>query len=746
MTTIELKNQLPGRKFITVWIISFLLVMLVCLLMADNYRSRLKLQRDAQLEFLRSTRHVAYSLESFFEERIYELNTLAGSRAIVSCLANPSEMSVRDGSQLSMAPANENLDYILKNKKIAGNLIYHRFMLVGHDGKVLLDRFGASPKPDPAAVDLYSVFNGKPEQGIFSLKRNDHVVAVISVPCYRDEKYVASLLTIVNTDSIIRQMRGPASDDIKTTMILDGTDLCLLNRSPDTKVRLSILDRNLPVSQELFAVEADNHVRYLFARVPIQNTPFIMLNSARSDIFPAENPREILAAMVIVTALLFVSGIYAYRGAVINLILNVRLEEENIRQQALEKVNRQLKREVSHRRHKEVLLVEKESLLRATIESTAEGILVVDCNGQIADWNRSFRDIWKFPDIKPLVTLSEMKEFLLEQARDCELFIRQFSALYDTTQRFSGTLTLDSGSVIEYSARPLQVRNTPWGRVWTFRDITVHKWAEDSLQAAKDAAEQSNKAKTEFLANMSHELRTPLNAVIGFAEVLHGESLSESQNGYVENIHRSGINLLEMLDNLLLYSDIEAGRVTREIRKCGLWDMINRAKKRIRAALLKKNLQLDVICEKETPLDFDSDPYLITRILSAILDNACKFTEQGQIVVTISYFVYDYQPFIRFVIQDTGIGIPQDKLETIFEVFTQADGSMSRKYGGMGTGLTVVKKLVWLLGGKIQVQSEVGEGTTVTVTLPIKDNNTDSQACASDGNNQTVAAGNSSRV
>jgi signal transduction histidine kinase len=314
-----------------------------------------------------------------------------------------------------------------------------------------------------------------------------------------------------------------------------------------------------------------------------------------------------------------------------------------------------------------------------------------------------------------------MKDFFLERTQHSESFINEFCALQDTTERFSGILTFQSGAIVEYSARPMAVLNTVWGRVWTFRDITIHKCAEKTLELAKEAAEKSNKAKTEFLANMSHELRTPLNSIIGFSEVLKEETLDDSQKTYVENINKSGINLLELLDNLLLYSDIEAGSVTKEIQQCNLWEIVNRAKKKAHAGFQKKGIHLDVICEKDLPTTFYSDSQMITKILTALLGNACKFTDKGDILLTILPLFENRRPWIQFVVRDSGIGIPEDKLKIIFEAFTQADGSMSRKYGGLGTGLNITQKLVRLLGGKIQVQSECGKGTTFTVTLPIQE-------------------------
>jgi nitrogen-specific signal transduction histidine kinase len=721
ITKSELIKRLPGRKFFAVWGIALLLGGLVCFLMVDNFRSRLKLQQINKQEFLHYTENIATGLVYFFEERTYELNTLAGSRIITTYFENQAMgMSMEYGLKASLASAQESFCDILKQRKIADISIYQCFMLVGRDGKTLLDCSWTGQKPGKSPAELRSVFDGKPKASILLLENNDHSYVVMSVPCYFKGDYVATLLTIVNPDSVIHQMGNRDNFSGKNLLILDSRSKSLVNKDPVTTAYLSKF-RNTTASfpEKLFYSEDKNRNLFLFVNIPIPGTPFCVLNSIAGDYFDTGNPWKMLSAMVMLAVVLFGGGIFIYRSAARNLILQVRLEEKNNQQQMLEQVNLQLKREVSQRRQNEILLSEKETLLWATLESTTEGILVINRNGQIASWNRSFREIWKLPEMKPLVTLPEMKEFFLERTQHSESFINEFCALQEGAERFSGTLTLQSGSVIEYCACPMKVCEAIQGCVWTFRDITIHKNAERTLQIAKEAAEKSNKSKTEFLTNMSHELRTPLNSIIGFSTVLNEEPLDDSQKTYVGNIYKSGISLLEMLDNLLLYSDIEADSVSKELQQCSLRDIVDCAKNKVWAKVQNKGLHLDIVCEKETPAVFYSDSQKITKILTAILDNACKFTDRGSICLAISPVCRDHQYWIQFTVKDTGIGIPADKLQDIFEAFMQADGSMTRKYGGIGTGLAIAQKLTELLGGEIQVQSEQGKGTTFTVTLPI---------------------------
>jgi len=231
-------------------------------------------------------------------------------------------------------------------------------------------------------------------------------------------------------------------------------------------------------------------------------------------------------------------------------------------------------------------------------------------------------------------------------------------------------------------------------------------------------AEKANVAKSQFLANISHEIRTPMNAIIGFGEVLAEEPLAETQKGYVNLILDSAKRLLLLINDILDFSRIEAGRMTVEKTECDIQELVANIESLMRPEATAKNLEFDVVCEQNASLLIQSDKLKIHQCLINLVSNAIKFTEQGKVRLTVDAITQNDEQFIKFEVSDTGIGIPADKHEAIFEVFTQADGSMTRKYGGTGLGLAVTRQLAKLLGGSIEFVSEAGKGSKFTLLIP----------------------------
>lgn len=228
----------------------------------------------------------------------------------------------------------------------------------------------------------------------------------------------------------------------------------------------------------------------------------------------------------------------------------------------------------------------------------------------------------------------------------------------------------------------------------------------------------ANKAKSEFLANMSHEIRTPMNAIIGFSDILADEDLTAEQKQDVNLIRESGHNLLTLIDDILDFSKIEAGQLNTEIIDCSLAKLLNTVGPLMRPTAIKKGLEFGIVEDSGLPAQIRSDPTRLKQCLINLIGNAIKFTNEGHVWVKVSLEEYEGKPYIRFDVADTGIGIPKEKQETIFEAFTQADGDTNRKYGGTGLGLTITKQLVELLGGELGLTSEAGKGSVFSFTIP----------------------------
>ncbi len=244
----------------------------------------------------------------------------------------------------------------------------------------------------------------------------------------------------------------------------------------------------------------------------------------------------------------------------------------------------------------------------------------------------------------------------------------------------------------------------------------------EDFRLAKNDAEMASLAKSQFLANMSHEIRTPLNAVLGFSELLIRSNLTEEQRKYLQTISSSGRLLLSIINDILDISKIEAGKFHLESIDFNIREMVESTFVIVKEKVEGKNIELKWHIESDVVDWYKSDPTRLSQILVNLVGNAAKFTEKGSISLLVTReksLDIDKKHGLRFKVSDTGIGIPQDKLKLIFEPFTQADNSTTRKFGGTGLGLTICRTLTKMMGGDIWVESEFGKGSDFIFTVVV---------------------------
>ncbi len=245
-------------------------------------------------------------------------------------------------------------------------------------------------------------------------------------------------------------------------------------------------------------------------------------------------------------------------------------------------------------------------------------------------------------------------------------------------------------------------------------DVTQLEQNKVDLRLAKDEADAANKAKGDFLANMSHEIRNPMNAIVGFTDILR-RGLEDSEavrTTYLDTIHASGTHLVELINDILDFSKIEAGKLELEIRECSPYQIMAEVVNVLKIKAEQQSLELSIQVRGRIPETIQADPTRLRQILMNLVGNALKFTAEGGVTIVASVVEKDGLPFLRFEVNDTGIGMTKEQMGRLFQEFMQADSSVTRRFGGTGLGLAISKRLTEAMGGQIAVDSEIGVGST----------------------------------
>jgi PAS domain S-box-containing protein len=384
-------------------------------------------------------------------------------------------------------------------------------------------------------------------------------------------------------------------------------------------------------------------------------------------------------------------------------------------------------RDITMQKQFEEALARERDLLRTLMDHLPDLIYVKDAQGRFLTVNEAQRQLLRADSIEDVVGKTTYdftpRQLAEEYSADDAIVLKSGEALIDREERFWD----DHGDQRWLSTTKVPLRDASGqvvGLVGIDRDITLHKQAEQQLLAAKEAADAANRAKSDFLANMSHEIRTPMNAIIGMTELLLDTRIDATQRDYLRMVKESGDALLSLLNDILDFSKIEAGKLELEVLPFDVRECVGNAVRSLALRAHKAGLELAFHIAPDVPQWVCGDMVRLRQVLVNLVGNAIKFTSEGEVVVDVGCARNEPNEVeLQFGVRDTGIGIPHDKCEKIFEEFQQADTSTTRKYGGTGLGLAITSRIVDIMRGHIWVESEVDTGshfqfTAVFGTVP----------------------------
>lgn len=375
--------------------------------------------------------------------------------------------------------------------------------------------------------------------------------------------------------------------------------------------------------------------------------------------------------------------------------------------------NSDLNTEVKRLAEKELEAVTQELKSYKLALDKTSGVIVFGTDGIISFANENSAEICRDKDIKligkhisEINACYEDKTFLNEMWEDIskgEVWKKEIIS------------NAENGNIYWTDILVVPIKNEegkPFKYVKILTDITDRKLAEEDLKSAKEAAEKAIFAKDSFLANMSHEIRTPMNAIIGFTDLLAQTNLSSQQSEFVTNVQTAGDNLLLIINDILDLSKIESGMLVIESNPFNLKNVLKHVYDLLKVKAQQKGLDFNLFLDADMPEVVMGDKGRINQIVMNLAGNAIKFTEKGEVTISVKKIIEtDKKYTLKFLVKDTGIGIPENKLKTIFDRFTQAEDSTTRRFGGTGLGLNIVKQLLDMLGSEIEVKSKEYTGS-----------------------------------
>ncbi len=396
--------------------------------------------------------------------------------------------------------------------------------------------------------------------------------------------------------------------------------------------------------------------------------------------------------------------------------------EQRVRDRTAElaSANEELKREIADRKRAEEDLAYERFLLTTLLEHAPEFVYFKDAESRFIRVSKGLADYYGLSDPSEAIGKSDFDFYDTQLANQYRADEQELMTTGRPVVDKEEEQLWPDGRLMWLWTSKMPLCSAEGEVIGTFglsRDITRRKQAEVQLQAAKEAAETANRAKSDFLANMSHEIRTPMNAIIGMTELVLDTELTDSQRDYLKMVRDSGDSLLSLINDILDFSKIEAGKLDLDCATFDVRESLGDTMKSLALRAHTKGLELACRIQPEVPDRLVGDLGRVRQIVVNLVGNAIKFTDNGEVILHVRcHSQSDDQVLVHFAVTDTGIGIPEEKRAAIFDAFEQADTSTTRRFAGTGLGLAISTRLVALMGGEIWVESEVGRGSTFHFT------------------------------
>jgi len=380
-------------------------------------------------------------------------------------------------------------------------------------------------------------------------------------------------------------------------------------------------------------------------------------------------------------------------------------------------------RDITERKRSDENIRQSEEKFRALLESAPDAVVIADGQGTIVLVNAQAERLFGWGRQEMVGQPVEMlipEDKRAGHAPQCDSY-RRFSGMRKMGMgtELSGLRKNGEEFPVEVSLSPIETAQGSWVAA-AVRDIAERKLVERQLVFARQRAEEANRAKSAFLAAMSHEIRTPMNAILGMSDLLHETHLNDEQRQYVQIFRRAGASLLSLINDILDFSKIEAGHLVLEQTEFQLRELVDQIVELVAPKARAKGIALVSRFSANVATWYAGDPARLRQVLINLVGNAIKFTETGEVALAVQEPPGGVGGSLGFSVCDTGIGIPPEQLETIFEDFKQGDSSTTRKYGGSGLGLAISRGIVERMGGTISVASEIGKGSTFRFSVPLQ--------------------------